>query len=343
LPDPVIVLQGGRLLSANQAAEDLFAVSVEQPGEAAFARAPSVVRMLVAKMKEHVASGRGAYVPKGLDEAVAIPLRDGPRHFLARANPVVGEEGQVIGLTILFQDVTRLRRFDELKNDLVATVAHEFRTPLTSMRMAIHLCLEGAVGPLTDKQAELLFAARDDCERLQGIVDDLLDLSRIQAGRIELHVRPVSSAALIAQAVDTHRAAATDKGLALAVGAPTVDRSVLADPDRIQLVLTNLIQNAIRHTPAGGHVDVRAAPQEGALRFEVSDTGAGIPKDHLPRLFERFSRVPGTQGAGAGLGLYICKEIVEAHGGTIGVESDPGRGSIFWFTVPIAHATTESS
>jgi len=334
LPDPVLVIQGPQLLGANQAAADLFRVSVEASGDP-FAQAPPDVRTIVSRMKEHVAGGRGAYVPKGLEEAVAIPLRDGTHYFLARANPVVGEEGQVNGCTILFQDVTRLRRFDELKTDMVATVAHEFRTPLTSLRMAIHLCAEGAVGALTEKQAELLFAAREDCERLQGIVDDLLDLSRIQAGRIELNARAVSARALLDDAVETYRAAAAEKEVALDVGALTVDRQVLADPDRIRLVLGNLVDNALRHTPAGGQVELRAAPETDALRFQVSDTGSGITAEHLPRLFERFYRVPGAPPGGAGLGLYIVKEIVEAHGGKVGVESEVGQGSIFWFTLPV--------
>src|SRR5262249_41459604 len=152
-------------------------------------------------------------------------------------------ESRPLGLTILFQDVTRLRRFDELKTDMVATVAHEFRTPLTSLRMAIHLCAEGTVGPLTSKQADLLYAARDDCERLQSIVDDLLDLSRIQAGKIELHKRAVSSGSLLAQVVDDHRKQADDKQITLVVSPLTVDRPVLADPDRVQLVLSNLVEN----------------------------------------------------------------------------------------------------
>jgi signal transduction histidine kinase len=335
LPDPVLVLRGGRLLNANQAASDLFRVSVEGSGDP-FAHAPPDVRMIVDRMKEHVASGKGAYVPKGLEEAVAMPLRDGTHSFLARANPLVGEEGRTVGCTILFQDVTRLRRFDELKTDMVATVAHEFRTPLTSLRMAIHLTAEGAVGPLTDKQAELLFAAREDCERLQGIVDDLLDLSRIQAGKIELHTRSVRSGELMQEAIDLHRALAREHGVAVELGAPTIDRPVLADPDRVQLVLGNLVVNAIQHSPSGARVELRAAPADGLVRFEVSDDGPGIAAEYLPRLFERFYRIPGAPAGGAGLGLYICKEIVEAHGGAVGVESDLGHGSIFWFTLPVA-------
>jgi signal transduction histidine kinase len=338
LPDPVLVLQGAQLINANRAAEDLFGVSVEASGDP-LDRAPADVRGQVTKMREHIAAGRGAYVPKGLEEAVGIPVSDGTRYFLTRASPVIGEEGQVVGATVLFQDVTRLRRFDELKTDLVATVAHEFRTPLTSLRMAMHLVTEGAVGPLTEKQTDLLFAARDDCERLQGIVDDLLDLSRIQAGRIELHTRAVSSLALLQHAVEAHRAEAAERQVQLSVGPLTVDRQVLADPDRVQLVLSNLVQNALRHTPAGGQIELRAAPEANELRFLASDTGSGIAAEHLPRLFERFSRIPGGVPGGAGLGLYICKEIVAAHGGKVGVESEPGHGSIFWFTLPLAGTT----
>ncbi|HEX9101551.1 MAG TPA: ATP-binding protein, partial [Polyangia bacterium] len=343
MPDPVLVLRaGGALLNANQAAAELFAVDVETLGADPFARAPAEVVQTVSRMREHIAAGRGPYLPKSLEEAAPIEVRGGTRYFLTRANPMKDEEGRASGLTILFQDVTRLRRFDELKNDLVATVAHEFRTPLTSLRMAIHLCVDGAVGPLTDKQADLLYAAREDCERLQGIVDDLLDLSRIQAGRIELHVRPILSTTLLRQAVDAHRALAADKSIELALGKLTVERQVLADPDRLQLVVGNLVQNAVRHTPPGGRVELGAAPAgDAALRFEVRDSGAGIAPEHLPRLCDRFYRVPGAPTGGAGLGLYICKEIVEAHGGRVGVESDVGRGSTFWFTLPLASGTTE--
>jgi two-component system, NtrC family, sensor histidine kinase KinB len=338
LTDPVLVMtSAGALTNANQAAEDLLGVSVERAGDA-MATLPPALRDTVQKAVEHVRSGKGAYVPKGLEDALAVVTRGGQRFLLCRANPVLGESGEVVGVTVLMQDVTRLRRFDELKNDLVATVAHEFRTPLTSLRMAIHLCLEESVGPLTPKQADLLYAAREDCERLQGMVDDLLDLSRIQAGRIELNARAVQSQALIEDTIAAHKTAARDRGVTLELGLPTVDVPVIADPDRIQLVLTNLVTNAIRHTPSGGQVQLRSAPHGGGqVRFEVSDTGEGIDPKWFPHLFDRFFRIPGTsRGTGVGLGLYITKEIVDAHGGQIGVESEPGHGSIFWFTLPAA-------
>jgi two-component system, NtrC family, sensor histidine kinase KinB len=338
LNDPVLVLTTGeRLLNANRAAAELFGVDVER-AEDALARLPSPLREPLGKIVEHVRAGKGSYSPSGLEDAVAVPMRNGQSFFLPRGNPVLGESGEVAGVTVVMQDVTRLRRFDELKNDLVATVAHEFRTPLTSLRMAIHLCLEEAVGPLTPKQADLLQAGREDCERLQGIVDDLLDLSRIQAGRIELHTRGIQSQALLESAIAQHQAQARDRGVTLELGAPMIDRAVMADPDRIQLVLTNLVTNAIRHTPSGGLVQLRAAPHgNGEVRFEVIDTGEGIDPKWFPHLFDRFFRIPGSsQGTGVGLGLYITKEIVDAHGGSIGVESERGHGSIFWLTLPAA-------
>jgi signal transduction histidine kinase len=340
MPDPILILGlDGSILNVNRAAESQLDLSETRP----LADADPIIAQAVTRMREHVASGKGAYLPKGLEEALALTTAEGARFFLPRAHPVLGEGGALTGLAVLLQDVTRLRRFDELKNDLVATVAHEFRTPLTSLRMAIHLCAEETVGTLTPKQGDLLAAAREDCERLQSIVDDLLDLSRIQAGRIELALRPVSSEALITQAVEDGKTVATARQIALERNPLTIDRPTFADPERIALVFNNLIGNALRHTAKGGRVELRAAPHDGGVRFEVADTGTGIAAEHIPRLFERFSRIPGSAPGGAGLGLYICKEIVAAHGGTIGVETEPGRGSIFWFTLPGAKSSTEES
>ena len=241
----------------------------------------------------------------------------------------------MVGATIVLQDVTRLLRFDELKNDLVATVAHEFRTPLTSLRMAIHILVEGTVGPLSDRQADLLYTAREDCERLQGIVDDLLDLSRIQAGKVEVSLTPLSAKTVVEAAVAAKADAAKDAGVQLdeEIGAPVLP--VLVDPERISLVFDNLIGNAIRHSPRGGTIEVRARADDEHVRFEVQDQGPGIPPEYRQRIFEKFFRVPGTKGEGIGLGLYISHEIIAAHGGDMGVETEPGKGSRFWFTLRV--------
>jgi signal transduction histidine kinase len=334
LPDPVLVLDAaGVILNQNGAAETMLRLG---PGGATLATLEPELRGVVDRVRQHVLAGRGAYAPRGFEEAVRASTPEGDRHLLPRATPLYSEEGRIVGATIVLQDVTRLMRFDELKNDLVATVAHEFRTPLTSLRMATHLLAEEVVGPLTPKQADLLAAAREDCERLQSIVDDLLDLSRIQSGRMALEVRHLDAGALLDGAAEALASAVTAGRLELRVSAPDPPVHVQADPERAQLVLSNLLANAIRHTGPGGRVELGAAPAGDYVRFEVRDTGEGIAREHLDRIFDKFYRVPGSRSSGVGFGLYISREIVNAHGGEMGVESELGRGSTFWFTLPRA-------
>jgi signal transduction histidine kinase len=206
--------------------------------------------------------------------------------------------------------------------------------------MAIHLCLEQTAGPITEKQADLLHAAREECERLQAMVDELLDLARIQNGRSELRRVPVAPASLIDAAVNAHRAPAATQRVVLSCEMLPGIPDVLADGERLQLVVSNLLSNALRHTPAGGRITLRARQQDRTVRFEVSDPGPGIPAEHQTAIFNRFVHMPPT-AEGTGLGLSIAKEIVEAHGGRIGVESVPGEGATFWFTVPVADTLPE--
>jgi two-component system, NtrC family, sensor histidine kinase KinB len=333
LPDPVLVFgANGALLNANRIAEALLGVRLD--AEAPLAPTPPEVRAVVDRVRNHVLVGEGPYIPRGFDEAVLVSSAEGALALLPRASPVLGEGGGVLGATVVLQDVTRLRRFDELKNDLVATVAHEFRTPLTSLRMAIHLCVEGVVGPVTEKQLDLLTSARQDCERLQRIVDDLLDLARIRAGLLELSPGPVEVSALLDEALAGVRSAAEQGRVRLEAHAEPGAESLVADRERLGLALQNLLSNAVRHTALGGSVTLVAAPSEGGIRFTVTDTGEGIAPEHLPRLFDRFFRVPGGRGGSAGLGLSIVKDVAEAHGGMVGAESVPGKGSTFWLTVP---------
>jgi signal transduction histidine kinase len=350
LPDPVLMLDAaGNLQGTNAAARTILTIDPEESGSSSFERVDPGVRSLLDRVRAHVVGGRGAYSPKGFEEALRIPAPDGERIYVPRATPIYGENGSVAGAAVVLQDITRLFHFDELKNNLVATVAHEFRTPLTSLRMAIHLCTEEAVGPLTTKQADLMFAAREDCERLQTIVDDLLNLSRLESGGIDLQKRRVEPQSLVDLAIDVHGAAAKGQQITLRSEVLPGLPEAFADPDRLQLVFTNLISNALRYSPAGSEIVVRALAETGPadastgntnghshIRFEVCDQGPGIPVEHQEALFEKFFRVPGRPGGGAGLGLFIARGIVQAHDGRIGVSSEPGHGSIFWFTIPAA-------
>jgi len=206
--------------------------------------------------------------------------------------------------------------------------------------MAIHLCLEEAAGPLSDKQQDLLFAAREECERLQEIVDELLDLAQLQSGRIELELEEATPRALVEEAVRTFRPAAESRGIEFVAEPLLEDEALRVDASRIRLVFSNLLENALRHTPSGGRIVVRALAEGGRFRFEVADSGSGIPEAERIRVFEKFYR--GSGGGGAGLGLSIARDVVRAHGGEIGVESEPGHGSRFWFTLPRGGARAQS-
>jgi two-component system, NtrC family, sensor histidine kinase KinB len=166
------------------------------------------------------------------------------------------------------------------------------------------------------------------------MVDDFLDLSRIESGRVELYPLPTPVAVLIESAVAQHKAEAEAMGVRLGFTSPLPDVKVLADHERIGHVLANLVTNALRHTPVDGAIELAASVSNGAVRFAVADTGKGISREYQERIFEKFFQVPSSEPKGTGLGLYIAKEIVLGHGGYIGVESEPEKGSTFWFTLP---------
>jgi NtrC-family two-component system sensor histidine kinase KinB len=335
IPDPILfVSPDGEVSNANRAASRILGLDPALPAEQMWSRIPASIKEVVERLSRQVHGGKGAQVPKGFDEAVRASLADGDRYFLPRATPLYGERGEVTGATIMLQDVTRLRRFDELRNDIVATVAHEFRTPLTSLQMAIHLCLDQKVGSLTEKQADLLSAAREDCGRLRGLVDDLLDLSRLHTGKVEMQKRFIPVKDVIEGVLNQHKVAAEERSVKLTAEPVPPDLEALLDPTRISLVLSNLVGNALRHTAEGGQVMVRIRPSEKAVRFEVVDTGEGIPPEYQDRIFDKFFQVPGAKVGGSGLGLTIAKEIVKAHEGQIGVQSEVGKGSTFWFALP---------
>jgi len=334
LPDPVAIFGvEGNLQNVNQAAESLLGLRTDG-GKEPLKNVDGAIRAVFERMRSHVLSGKGTFVPKGFEDAVQLTTLLGDRYFLPRATPVYESRGVIVGATVFLQDVTRLRRFEELKNDVVATIAHEFRTPLTSLRMAVHLCTEEVAGPLTEKQAELLHAAREDCDRLQAMVDDLLDMSRIESGRVELYPLPTPVGMLVGNALEQFKAEAEGKGVRLSAEVTIPEIRVLADHERVGHIFGNLINNALRHTPHDGSVKLGASLINGAVRFTVTDTGTGIAKQYHDRLFEKFFHVPDGGPKGTGLGLYIAREIVRAHGGDVGVESEPGKGSTFCFTLP---------
>jgi len=201
--------------------------------------------------------------------------------------------------------------------------------------MSICLLLEERIGSLNGKQTELLLAAREESERLSHILDDLLDLNRIESGKAHLNIQPCSPSRIGSDGMEPFSVDALDHRVNLVNAISERLPEVMADPARIHHVLANLLSNALRFTPPGGSITLSAAEDQDTIRFSVANTGEGIAFEHLGHLFEQFYRVPGQQEeSGIGLGLSIVKEIVEAHGGCVGVESNPETGSIFHFTLP---------
>ena len=339
LPDAVALVSAeGRVELANDTAQRLFGLKPEASLEA---MTDPRLTDLYRRAKD---DGR-PIVPGGYDAAIQIfDDRGVEKFFLPQAIPIL--DGDIlVGVTLVLADITNLRKLDEMKSGLLSVVSHELKTPLTSIRMAAHLLLDERVGPLTPKQTELLVAARDDSDRLHSIIENLLEMGRIESGSAPIELKASGARRLVDTAVEEVEAAYRDKGVALEIAVDDDLPAVRADADRVGHVFTNLLTNALRYTPSGGtvRIEARTEPATDAVRFDVADTGIGIPSEHLPRLFDRFYRVPGQPGrTGVGLGLAIAKEIVEAHGGHIGAQSEPGSGSQFSFTLPIAAAAAET-
>jgi two-component system, NtrC family, sensor histidine kinase KinB len=274
--------------------------------------------------------------PKGYQSALQVFDNGTERFFLPHGLPILDHGNHLAGVTVILVDVTRLRQLDELKSSLVSTVSHELKTPLTSIRLANHLLLSERIGPLNAKQVEVIMTSREDSDRLQNIIENLLDMSRIESGKDALDFQPARPHTLISDAVDTLRAAIHDKGIKLDMDAPVDLPKVRADATRVHHLLMNLLTNALRYTPSGGEIRIVATEKDRFVMFHVQDTGSGIPVGYQSRIFEKFFRVPGQNSQGAGLGLAIVKEIVQAHGGTIELQSTEGAGTTFRFTLPRA-------
>ena len=232
----------------------------------------------------------------------------------------------------------RLKNMYENQKEFTSTVSHELRTPLASMKSTLELVLSETAGPLNEDQKKFLNKTKNNVDRLNRLINDILDLTKMESGKMAFQICSTSIARVIEETVEAHEHIARQKGLTLRVDLPEQDLAVPLDPDRIHQVLDNLIGNAIKFTEEGEvAVVVQYYPDKNYVRVEVRDTGPGIDPDDQDKLFQKFQQLGGAtrHSGGTGLGLSICKEIVRRHGGKIGVESRPGRGSCFWFILPI--------
>lgn len=329
LPDAVLVVDPqAQVELANGAARRLFKAA-ESDGLAKIAGG-----VLEDMVREAVRSAQPVE-PKSYASALQV-FDDGEKFFLPKALPILDATGAVAGVTVVLADITQMRRLEEIRTGTLSVVSHELRTPLTSLRMSAHLLLDDRVGSLTERQAELATTVVDEGARLQRIVDELLDIARLDAGRTRMTLSGHDPEELVQRAAAEWEGAYREKGVRLESRcAPDLPR-VEVDSVRMAHVLSNLLSNALRHTPSTGSVRVEARSEAGNLVLEVSDTGEGIAPEQVPHVFDRFYRAPGqASDTGVGLGLSIVREVVQAHGGEIGVQSSPGEGARFRITLPL--------
>ena len=314
----------GRITYANLACERLFLRSQEELVGNPF------VWVLP---NEQVIEALRASREDGRQETCVVERPN--RHYLqAVTGPIVGG-GQWAAL-VVFHDLTEAKRVEQVRRDFVANVSHELRTPLASVKSVIET-LQG--GALEDESTAREFLARADSEidRLAQMVEELLELSRIESGEVPFRRESVEMGNVLAQAVGRLRPQVERQALSLDLDVSASLPPVIGDAERLESVAVNLLHNAITFTPAGGSVRVSAALVGGDVMVKVSDTGGGIAPEDLPRVFERFYKADRSRGSvGTGLGLAVVKHAVEAHGGTVAVESELGRGSTFSFSIPAA-------
>ncbi len=268
-------------------------------------------------------------------ESVELPAR---HQFLQL---IAIPDAHASGSLLLVQDLTRVRKLETVRRDFISNVSHELRTPLASLKALTETLQNGA---LADPDAGPRFLSRisTEVDALTQMAQELLDLSRIESGQVELTLAPLAPKSLIASAADRMKMQAERAGLKLSIKCEDDLQNVRADKSRLEQVLVNLIHNAVKFTKPGGDIVLEAGTAlfgksvSGGVRFAVRDTGVGIPTESLSRIFERFYRVDKSRtGSGTGLGLSISKHIVEAHGGKIWAESEEGRGSAFYFEIPV--------
>ena len=339
LYDPVLVTDSeGLVLKLNPAAEEIFGSERENKGKhvgevARDSRIAGAVAEALRSQRPVAGEGTASVLP--------LAVAGSERAFRLRTTPMRDNEQRIVGAVTLLEDITHLREIDRLKSDFIATASHELRTPLTSVQMGVHLLLEGAVGELSDKQAEVLQACRQDCERLDKLMQDLLDLSKIEAGEDKPRLVSLPARDLINAAAEGLRLQVEGKGLVLRIETPVDLPAVSADREQIERVVRNLVTNAIRHTKRG-EIGISAERRGEFVAVSVSDTGSGVPREYLTHIFDKFVQVPGAPTGGAGLGLAISRSIVEAHGGQISGQSEMEQGTTFTFTLPVAHEASRN-
>jgi NtrC-family two-component system sensor histidine kinase KinB len=271
------------------------------------------------------------------DEERILSLNEGngERYYLFSITTIRDKDRTITGSVLILKDITNLKEVERLKSEFITAAAHELKTPLTSIGMSIGLLKETAGEYFPEREKELLQTAYDEIHRMKALITDLLDYSKIESGKINLEMEEISPTILFDFVQSVFKEQVKLKNAEILTNLPEELPLIRVDVNKASWVLTNLVSNALRYIDTGGQIHISAVPAGSYLQVSVHDTGPGIPKEYQTKIFQKFFQIKSQDERGAGLGLAICKEILRAHGGNIWVESQPGKGSTFIFTLPL--------
>ncbi len=329
IPSPVFVLSDDTgIVQINPSAENLM----EKLGIAG--RLPLKIQHILDECRKTHAH----FLPEDPREALLFRIEEQEFFYLPRIFRFESDYASQSGWAILLHNVSHIRWLDDMKTNLLSTVSHEIKTPLTGIRMVLHLLLEERSSPLDEMQKVMITSANDDCERLLATLNNLLDLSRAESGATELTRIPLDVRESVARAAQLYSGAASAKEIEITIdGTDANIPEISADPIRFDEVLNNLVSNAVKHSPVRGKITLRLSkPDVDHVRISVIDQGPGVPESSQSRIFERFYRAPGQDSEGIGLGLFICREIMRAHEGRIGLFERTDNQTEFYIDVPTA-------
>ena len=325
----VVINNRGEVVMMNPAAEKLLAVR----------QSDRIGHPLLENLKDEQLISLVQGTKDEDREIVLNAKQDQTKRVLRASNAVITDEnGKTVGMVAVLSDVTRQREIEQLKSDFISTVSHELRTPIVAMRHALSILVDQVAGPLSEEQQSFAAIVQRNLDRLNVLINDLLDLSKLEAKKMELRFETGSVIPIIRSVCDSLEAWARTKAIAISKRCAEGLPDATYDPARLMQVLTNLLGNAIKFTPQQGRITVEAKLSDGAIEVSVTDTGLGIAKEDIPKLFNKFQQVgerTSSDIGGTGLGLVIAKEIVELHHGRIWVESDEKKGAKFAFTIPL--------
>ena len=355
--DGIVLLdRTGSFSVVNQKFADLFGIEADALLDQTFAQAaPPLLTRFKNRAQVQERLERLINDPTAAADETFVMAEPTPRTLRMYTAPVRRESGgdganELVGRIFVFRDVTRETEADRMKTEFVSMVSHELRTPLTAIKGYVDLMVTGQTGELNEVQTEFLTTVQDSARRLHALINDVLDISRIESGRMEVRTEAVDYIAVAEQAVKMMQQTAEQKNIALTLqvagGTETKHPAVSGDADRITQVLVNLLSNGVKYTPEGGRVVCRIEFAHDFVTTCVEDTGIGLSLEEQKRLFQKFYRADNSttrETGGTGLGLAITRAILEKSGGSIWVESEPGQGSRFWFTLPCVASTAQGT